>query len=573
MALHLNGYSNFHEINLDWLIAEITKWAQDYAIIHDETVGMLAQIEELKEYVDNYFDDLDIQAEVNAKIDELVENGTFEEIVGEYMETVKQDMVSDSYYKEITYRQIRRNDTTVYIIDVPRTDTDNNVIQFDIENDSNNSPSVHARKTYSTLTTNGQLYMKPAVSGGSWLTGNIISRGEIKNQQDVTVPLVSEGIGYLTFSENRLVVKEFPISTPMITLMSDSDVYTCFNFYAKIVDNGNVVDISNLVSNEGASLALADINFAIGVKDTGNIVFVGCDGRNPIDKGLTAPELSAIFIEEGCTRAWMLDGGGSTSINYFGAKINKSYDGEWNDDRLITWTLNFRKNEIDKSIAEAVSIAGDDKFISDKVTMPMIKNLFDRYKTSGGDLDNVKTTCFKYIINAVHAPTPNDDGTLIVISREGAGQNFNDPEDIQQFWISSVQPQFVYSRHAEYGVWGDWALIYGVEKNKVYNVDKCDVAGIMDGNKIYFTIPISPVTERKYNTTFRWGNGNVIIYYNGYELANSGQGRQFTMGYCHLIENVGAVCRMDCGTDLTNDTHYKNKAVCLLEFTSVFIDA
>lgn len=565
-------YTNFHELNLDWLVGEIKKWAEDYKIIHDETVGMLAQIEALKEYVDSYFDDLDVKAEINAKIDEMVSDGTFKKIVGEYLDSVEQDMAAKSYYDEITWKQFRSSNTNVYVVTVPRTDTDGEVIQLSIEKDLVNSPAVHAQKTFSTLTTNGQLYMKS--TNDNWLTGNIISNGEALNSQTVTETMVCSGLGYVTISEDRTVVKEYPITTTIDTLLGDPDVYTCFNYYAKIVNNSAVVDITSILSNEGKSLELPDANFAFGVKSNGDLVFFGCDGRTFVDRGLQASEVSALLITEGCVNAWMLDGGGSTSINYKGSKLNKSIDDNWSADRMIPWTINFRKADVAKSIAESFSNTGAEKFQTNENVMPMFKNLFDRIRTRGGvDLDNEKTTGAKYIINAVNTPSQYDDGTLIVISREGPGQDFNNPEDVQQFWIAAAQPQFVYSRHFETNAWGDWALLYGVEQNKHYAVQSCDVVGIMDGAKIYFTIPISPVTETNANASFRWASGGVIIYYDGYELAGTSTPRQFTMGYCRLIENVGAVCRMDCGTALTGDTHYKNKAVCMLEFSNVFIDA
>lgn len=563
-------YTNFHELNLDWLVEEIRKWAADYKQIHDETEGMLAQIAELKRYVDSYFDDLDIQTEINNKIDEMVADGTFERIVGDYIDVIEQDMADKSYYNEITWKQFRSSNTNVYVVTVPRIDSDGKVIQISIEKDLDNSPAVHAQKTYSTLTTNGQLYMKS--ENDNWLTGNIVSKGVALNNQTVTENMICSGLGYVTISEDRTIVKEYPITTPMLTLLGDPDVYTCFNFYAKIVDNSTAVDVTSILTNERKSLELADANFAFGVKSNGDLVFLGCDARTFVDRGLQASEVSALLIAEGCTKAWMLDGGGSTSINYKGSKLNKSLDDNWSTDRMIPWTINFRKEDIAKSIAESFSNTGAEKFQTNENIMPMFRNLFDRIKTIGGvDLDDEKTTGAKYIINAVNSPSAHDDGTLIVIGREGPGVDFNNPEDVQQFWIAAEQPQFVYSRHYENDAWGVWSMLYGVERNKKYAVQSCDVVGVIDGNKIYFTIPISPVTDTIANASFQWANGGVIIYYDGYELAGSSTPKQFTMGYCRLIENVGAVCRMDCGSDLTNDAHYKNKAVCMLEFSNVFI--
>lgn len=41
----------------------------------------------LKNFVDNYFDNLDVQEEINNKLDEMVEDGTLEEIIGHYIQS------------------------------------------------------------------------------------------------------------------------------------------------------------------------------------------------------------------------------------------------------------------------------------------------------------------------------------------------------------------------------------------------------------------------------------------------------------------------------------------------------
>ena len=41
---------------------------------------------ELKTYVDNYFTNLDVQEEINNKLDEMVEDGTLQEIITEYLQ-------------------------------------------------------------------------------------------------------------------------------------------------------------------------------------------------------------------------------------------------------------------------------------------------------------------------------------------------------------------------------------------------------------------------------------------------------------------------------------------------------
>ena len=58
-------------------------------------------LEELQNYVVHYFDNLDVQEEINNKLDEMAEAGTLQEVIGEYLDSVglvifntKADMIS-----------------------------------------------------------------------------------------------------------------------------------------------------------------------------------------------------------------------------------------------------------------------------------------------------------------------------------------------------------------------------------------------------------------------------------------------------------------------------------------------
>lgn len=47
--------------------------------------GIQTLVAELQEYVDNYFENLDVQDEIDHKLDEMVEDGTLEQIIGDYL--------------------------------------------------------------------------------------------------------------------------------------------------------------------------------------------------------------------------------------------------------------------------------------------------------------------------------------------------------------------------------------------------------------------------------------------------------------------------------------------------------
>ena len=62
----------------------------------------IAKFTELKDFVDDYFDNLDVQEEVNNKLDEMVEDGTFATLLQPYIDQINFIRVSD-YYDEGDY--------------------------------------------------------------------------------------------------------------------------------------------------------------------------------------------------------------------------------------------------------------------------------------------------------------------------------------------------------------------------------------------------------------------------------------------------------------------------------------
>lgn len=88
-------YINFHEMNLDWIIARVKEWlttAENWETWKNDTDQAL---KDLKAYVDNYFDNLDLQTEINNKLDAMVANGTLaaiinQQIFGELNEKVEE---------------------------------------------------------------------------------------------------------------------------------------------------------------------------------------------------------------------------------------------------------------------------------------------------------------------------------------------------------------------------------------------------------------------------------------------------------------------------------------------------
>lgn len=65
------------------LLSKVVKYIN---CLIEDTKELTNGMEVLKEYVDNYFDNLNVQEEVNEKLDEMAESGELQELIGQYLE-------------------------------------------------------------------------------------------------------------------------------------------------------------------------------------------------------------------------------------------------------------------------------------------------------------------------------------------------------------------------------------------------------------------------------------------------------------------------------------------------------
>lgn len=68
----------------DWQL--LCKLGEEINKIIDSTNILGTQVETLTDFVSNYFDNLDVQEEINNKLDEMAEGGQLEEIIAEYLQ-------------------------------------------------------------------------------------------------------------------------------------------------------------------------------------------------------------------------------------------------------------------------------------------------------------------------------------------------------------------------------------------------------------------------------------------------------------------------------------------------------
>ena len=95
-------YTDFHELNLDWIIERVKQLTEDWLETKQAWEGTEADWQELYSYVHDYFDNLDVQNEINAKIDEMILDGTFATIATPIIDSQVADTVAAWLAEHIT---------------------------------------------------------------------------------------------------------------------------------------------------------------------------------------------------------------------------------------------------------------------------------------------------------------------------------------------------------------------------------------------------------------------------------------------------------------------------------------
>nr|DAG23328.1 MAG TPA: Poly(beta-D-mannuronate) C5 epimerase 4 [Caudoviricetes sp.] len=78
-------YSNFHDLNLDWIINQWRDMKKSFATYEEA-------FKDLKSFVDNYFNNLDVQEEINHKLDDLLNSGRLDVVLSLFIPYVTPEM-------------------------------------------------------------------------------------------------------------------------------------------------------------------------------------------------------------------------------------------------------------------------------------------------------------------------------------------------------------------------------------------------------------------------------------------------------------------------------------------------
>ena len=244
-----------------------------------------------------------------------------------YLKSLDGVFTQNSYHDDdisIEISSMRRFDSNIYIADIYINDIKylksafaNNEFGRNIKESTSNI----AKSSNAILAINGDYY--GFRDYGCVLRNGIIYR-DIKNPDEKQQDLV-------IYSDGRLEV-EYENKIDLQQLKENGAIHV-ISFGPELIHNNEIVVHEK---QEVPISSPSNPRTAIGIYDKGHYIFVVSDGRTDESKGLSLYQLSQCIKELGCTMAYNLDGGGSTTMFFNNQIVNIPTDGNHIEERRVS---------------------------------------------------------------------------------------------------------------------------------------------------------------------------------------------------------------------------------------------
>lgn len=240
-------------------------------------------------------------------------------------------VVSDTSYEDenikISIATVQRNNTAIYVADIQLADA--SLLKTALAEDTfgrnvKEATSDIAAANHAILAINGDYY--GFRNNGYVLRNGVLYRdkartgGDDEDKEDLVIDQAGD---FSIISENEVSMES----------LNAEDIWQIFSFGPALVENGQItVDSASEVSQSKNS----NPRTAIGQISQLHYVFIVADGRTSASEGLSILELAQELEERGCTTAYNLDGGGSSTMYFNGEVVNQPTDGRKEGEREVS---------------------------------------------------------------------------------------------------------------------------------------------------------------------------------------------------------------------------------------------
>lgn len=442
-------YTNMHEINLDWVISQIKTLIGEWQSFDAEMRG---KYQDLVDYVNNYFDNLDLSDEIREVIDQMIEDGTFTQIIAQAVADVIGGGIN---FYGVETSHIETAIGNYWLVEIPRTDITGAPVELKvgIADGTETSPtwitdpltvSQFAVEKKATVAMNAGFFDMDSPQLPPM--GSVIIDGEILiNQYDThTDPIQTLGImpnGDWRYYDSRTV--------NAVEMQDDGVKYAVGGLGAMITAGAKTADLPTWNSRYGRGMWQT-----IGCNDDRYFI-ITTETRKPGETGYSLDDIANIYLTLGATEAYICDGGGSTSTTVESIKLNTNRDAGGLEDRKVVTFFYISKPDItaDPDRDEDVSIAR------------AIGNVLGFMRTQGAILKRYRllegeplTDCNDLPLNSVgytYSSSLNSPGSYYHIFTYGYSEELK-----VQIAIRHTDSKLV-TRGLQGGTWREWRTCVG----------------------------------------------------------------------------------------------------------------
>lgn len=240
-------------------------------------------------------------------------------------ETSAEAVISENSYKDdhisITIETVREYDTTFYVADIQVSDASYLKTAFADDTYGRNikeTTSDIAESNNAIFAINGDYY-------GFSNDGYVLRNGTVyRDNSSDSEALVIDSDG------NFSIINEDEVS---LSSLDTDNISQILSFGPALVEDG---EVAVTTSSEVSKSMNSNPRTAIGQVSALHYIVIVSDGRTSKSTGLSLYQLAQEFAERGCSIAYNLDGGGSSTMYFNGEIINNPTDGRSGGEREVS---------------------------------------------------------------------------------------------------------------------------------------------------------------------------------------------------------------------------------------------
>jgi len=236
-------------------------------------------------------------------------------------------VLTDNSYQDdnikITIETVQKYNSTIYIADIQVSDA--SYLKTAFANDTygrniKDTTSDMASANKAIFAINGDYY--GFRDGGYVLRNGVLYRSTARKAGDDGALVIDAAGDFSIIHESQVSAKSL-----------GDDISQILSFGPSLIENGQITVSS---SSEVSQSMSSNPRTAVGQISSLHYVIIVSDGRTSASTGLSLLELAQEFKDRGCTTAYNLDGGGSSTMYFNGKVINNPTDGKTTGEREVS---------------------------------------------------------------------------------------------------------------------------------------------------------------------------------------------------------------------------------------------